>query len=72
MIFKINNELNYHKKLTPHSLRHTGAKLFYKQTNDVRALQKILGHSSLETTQRYIEYDIADIKDCYKKFKYIK
>lgn len=67
---EINETLRYKKRITPHSLRRSGAKAFYKQTKDVRALQKILGHSSMDTTQLYIGYDIDDIEESFKNFKY--
>lgn len=39
---------------TAHSLRHRFATRCYQHTHDLRAVQMLLGHSSLETTQRYV------------------
>lgn len=38
---------------TPHQLRHRFASKSYQATNDIRAVQELLGHSSVATTQRY-------------------
>lgn len=38
----------------PHSLRHAGATAAYARTLDLRAVQAMLGHASLATTQRYL------------------
>jgi site-specific recombinase XerD len=43
----------------PHSLRHAGATAAYNATGDLRAVQEMLGHSSLATTQRYLHLDNA-------------
>lgn len=41
----------------PHSLRHAGATAAYNVTGDLRAVQEMLGHASLATTQRYLHLD---------------
>lgn len=41
----------------PHSLRHAGATAAYKATRDLRSVQLMLGHSSMATTQRYLQPD---------------
>ncbi|MDJ1115355.1 tyrosine-type recombinase/integrase [Microbacterium dauci] len=41
----------------PHSLRHAGATAAYRATGDIRAVQAMLGHASLATTQRYLHLD---------------
>lgn len=43
----------------PHSLRHAGATAAYRATGDLRAVQEMLGHASLSTTQRYLHLDDA-------------
>jgi site-specific recombinase XerD len=41
----------------PHSLRHAGATAAYRATRDLRAVQQMLGHASMATTQRYLHLD---------------
>lgn len=41
----------------PHSLRHACATQAYRETGDLRAVQDMLGHASLATTQRYLHLD---------------
>ena len=46
-------------KYSPHKLRHTAATLMLKNGVDTRALQEVLGHSNLNTTQIYTHLDNA-------------
>ncbi len=48
-------------RVSPHTLRHTYALNFVRNGGDPFTLQKILGHSSLETTRRYCELAEADV-----------
>ncbi len=41
------------KRISPHSLRHTAATLALDAGVDIREVQRMLGHSSIETTMRY-------------------
>ncbi|MFF2631943.1 tyrosine-type recombinase/integrase [Microbacterium sp. NPDC058021] len=46
----------------PHSLRHAGATAAYNATRDLRAVQAMLGHASLATTQRYLHLDAEALR----------
>ena len=43
-----------------HSLRRTKASLIYKRTQNLRAVQLLLGHSKLESTVRYLGIEVDD------------
>lgn len=46
----------------PHALRHAGATAAYNATRDLRAVQEMLGHASLATTQRYLHLDAEALR----------
>lgn len=50
-----------------HKLRHTAATLMYKEGVDIRTLQKILGHSSVSTTQIYTHVEDEDMRAAIEK-----
>lgn len=51
-----------------HAFRHTFAKNWIRNTGDVFRLQKILGHSTLEMTRRYVNMFSEDLKEGYEEF----
>lgn len=53
--------------ISPHTLRHTFATNLYRRGLDVRMIQRLLGHSSLNTTMIYIDSNIDMIRDAYKR-----
>ena len=53
------------KGYSTHKLRHTAATLMYQNGVDVRALQEILGHEDISTTQIYTHIDKKELRDIY-------
>lgn len=55
------------KPVSPHVLRHTFAVCYLHKGGNIRALQSILGHSSLITTDIYLNYSGVRVLEDYQK-----
>lgn len=56
------------KPIRPHRLRHACATHMLKGGADIRHIQKLLGHASLQTTQIYTRVEIGDLKAVHRRF----
>ena len=62
MIKQIAKRVGIHKKVTPHTLRHSFATHLLESGVDIRKIQVLLGHSNLSTTQIYTSVTNTELK----------
>ena len=68
MVYKY-SEKALKKRISPHTLRHTYATDLYRETKDIRLVQKALGHADLSTTLIYTHIVDDHLENALKAFR---
>ncbi len=56
------------KEITPHTFRHSFAAHLLQNGADIQAVQKMMGHADVSTTQMYVEMQAGNVRETYKRF----
>ncbi|WP_299679170.1 site-specific tyrosine recombinase/integron integrase [uncultured Tenacibaculum sp.] len=59
---------NLNKNIGPHTLRHSFATYLLKEGVDLRAIQQLLGHESITTTEIYVHLDRKHLQEVVEKY----
>ena len=68
MLLKLRKKLKIEKQISPHVIRHSFATHLINSGADIREVQLLLGHTSLDSTQIYLNFSTAQLKEVYRKF----
>jgi integrase/recombinase XerD len=67
-VFKANSKGITGKRVSFHTLRHSFATLYIANGGDPMRLQRLLGHSTLTMTQKYVSLQTRDLSNVHEQF----
>ena len=68
IVKKLAQKVGIKKSISPHTFRHTFATHLLENGADLRAIQMMLGHESITTTEIYMHIDKSHLKQVMNKF----
>ena len=68
IIKNLAKDINLNKTISPHTFRHSFATHLLENGADLRAIQLMLGHESITTTEIYMHLDRSHLKEVLTKF----
>ena len=69
IVKRYSKKAGINKNISPHTLRHTFATDLYRETKNIRIVQKALGHSDLSTTMIYTHIVDDELEEAMKNFR---
>ncbi|MBT8235909.1 MAG: site-specific tyrosine recombinase XerD [Bacteroidia bacterium] len=68
IVKRLSEKTGLQKKISPHTFRHSFATHLLKNGADIRAIQQMLGHESITTTEIYMHVDRSHLQGVLEKF----
>lgn len=69
MVKHLAHQAGIGKDIHPHTLRHTFATDFYRETRNLRMTQKVLGHENISTTEIYTHISDPELEEALSTFR---